>query len=82
MQAKLIASQNKVSVAKNELENAKIQLSTIQNEYLGKIAKSESEKFSTLSDQFEAEGSVSNGDLTNTLRNPCAHRPSQSMRLS
>ncbi len=59
MQAKLVAAQNKVSIAKNELENAKIQLSTIQNEYIGKIAKSESEKFSTLSDRFEAEGSVS-----------------------
>jgi membrane fusion protein, adhesin transport system len=59
MQAKLVAAQNKISVAKNELENAKIQLSTVQNEYLGKIAKSESEKFSTLSDRFEAEGSVS-----------------------
>lgn len=59
MQAKLVAAQNKISVAKNELENAKLQLSTIQNEYLGKIAKSESEKFSTLSDRFEAEGNVS-----------------------
>lgn len=59
MQAKLVAAQNKVNVAKNELENAKIQLSTVQNEYIGKIAKSESEKFSTLSDRFEAEGSVS-----------------------
>lgn len=59
MDAKLIAAQNKVSIAQSELENARIQLSTIQNEYLGKIAKSESEKFSTLSDQLDAEGSVS-----------------------
>ncbi len=59
MQAKLVAAQNKVTVAQNELENAKIQLNTIQNEYLGKIAKSESEQFSTLSDRFEAEGNVS-----------------------
>ncbi len=59
MQAKLVAAQNKVTVAQNELENAKIQLNTIQNEYLGKIAKSESEQFSTLSDRFEAESNVS-----------------------
>ncbi|MFZ4544321.1 MAG: HlyD family secretion protein [Saprospiraceae bacterium] len=58
-QAKLVGAQNKLDAALQELENAKIQLNTIENEYLGKIAKAESDKFSTLSDRFEAEGSVS-----------------------
>jgi multidrug resistance efflux pump len=57
--AKLVGAQNKLDANFQELDNAKIQLQTIENEYLGKIAKAESDKFSTLSDRFDAEGSVS-----------------------
>lgn len=56
--AKLISAQNKVQEARNELENAKLALSTVQYEYNQKIAKAESDKFSTLSAMYDAESSV------------------------
>jgi multidrug resistance efflux pump len=56
--AKLISAQNKVQEARNELENAKLALSTVQYEYNQKIAKAKSDKFSTLSTMYDAEGSV------------------------
>jgi adhesin transport system membrane fusion protein len=58
-QAKLVGAQNKLDASLQELDNAKIQLSAVENEYLGKIAKANAEKYSTLSDKFEAESSVS-----------------------
>lgn len=57
--AKLVAAQNKLDAGIQELDNAKIQLNTVENEYQGKIAKSESDRFSTLSDKFDAASSVS-----------------------
>ena len=56
--AKVISAQNKVQEARNELDNAKLALSTVQYEYNQKIAKAESDKFSTLSDMYDAESSV------------------------
>jgi multidrug resistance efflux pump len=56
--AKLISAQNKVQEAQNELENARLALNTVQYEYNQKIAKAESDKFSTLSALFDAESSV------------------------
>jgi multidrug resistance efflux pump len=56
--AKLVSAQNKVQEARNELENAKLALNTVQYEYNQKIAKAESDKFSTLSALYDAEGSV------------------------
>lgn len=58
-QAKLAGAQNKLDANFQELDNARIQLQTIDNEYLGKIAKTESDRFSTLSDKFDAESTVS-----------------------
>lgn len=56
--AKYISAQNKVQGARNELENARLELISLPYEYNQKIAKAQSDKFSTLSDKFDAEGSV------------------------
>jgi adhesin transport system membrane fusion protein len=56
--AKWIATQNKFQATKNELTNAQLALISVQYEYNQKIAKAESDKFSTLSNLFDAEGSA------------------------
>lgn len=56
--AKRISARNKYEAARNELTNARIALNSIRYEYNQKIAKAESDKFSTLSNRFDAEGSV------------------------
>ena len=56
--AKWIATQNKFQATRNELTNARLALNSVQYEYNQKIAKAESDKFSTLSTQFDAEGSA------------------------
>lgn len=53
--AKLISTENKLLTSRNELANVKLELQTVQYEYGQKIAKAESDRFSTLSDQFNAE---------------------------
>ena len=57
-QAKYISAQNKVEATRNELANARLELSTVRYEYNQKVAKAESDKFSTLSAKYDAEGSV------------------------
>ena len=56
--AKWISTQNKFQATRNELINARLALNSVQYEYNQKIAKAESDKFSTLSTQFDAEGSA------------------------
>jgi multidrug resistance efflux pump len=56
--AKLVSTTNKFQAAKNELINARLALNSVRYEYNQKIAKAESDKFSTLSSRFDAEGSV------------------------
>jgi len=56
--AKLITTKNKLQESGNDLSIAKLALQTIDNEYNNKIAKSQSDKFSTISAQFEAEGTL------------------------
>lgn len=56
--AKLITAKNKYQESGNDLSIAKLALQNVDNEYNNKIAKAQSDKFSTLSAQFEAEGSV------------------------
>lgn len=58
-QAKLIAQENKLLTSKNEVINANIELLSINAEYRDKIAKSETEKFATLSSMYDAEANVS-----------------------
>lgn len=55
---KVISARNKVQEALNELENARLTLNTVQYEYNQKIAKAESDKFSTRSMMYDAESSV------------------------
>lgn len=57
-QAKVIEAENKLLSSRNEVANAQIQLNNIEFEYNQKIAKAKSDKFSTLSDQYDAEGSA------------------------
>lgn len=57
--AKVISARNKLDVSRNELGIARLDLSTVQYEYNQKIAKAESERFSTLSAVFDAEAGVS-----------------------
>ena len=58
-QSKVFSQQNKFISSKNELINAKIELQSINADYRDKIAKSESEKFATLSNMYDAEAIVS-----------------------
>lgn len=58
-QAKVISQENKYISTKNELINAKIELQSINAEYNDKIAKSEAEKFASLSNMYDAEATVS-----------------------
>jgi multidrug resistance efflux pump len=56
--AKKIAIENKWLTSRNELDNARLEFFTVQNEYANKIAKAQSDKFSTLSDRYDAEGKL------------------------
>lgn len=58
VQAKLISAENKLLSSKNELITAKIDLSTIDNEFKDKVAKAESDMFTAMSSQFDAEATV------------------------
>lgn len=57
-EAKMVMVENKLQSSINELRNYQIELPLAQNEYANKIAKSQSDKFSTLSEQFDAQASV------------------------
>ncbi len=57
-QAKLISQENKLLSAKNEVINARVELGRINAEYSDKISKSQSDKFTAQSGQFEAEAQV------------------------
>ncbi len=56
--AKRLSAENKWLEAKNELLNARIEINSIQSDYDDKIAKSRSERFSTLASQYDAEADV------------------------
>ncbi|MEZ4934433.1 MAG: HlyD family efflux transporter periplasmic adaptor subunit [Saprospiraceae bacterium] len=56
--AKKVAIENKLLTSRNELENARLDLINVQNEYANKIAKAESDKFTALSSRFDAEGKL------------------------
>ena len=58
VQAKLISSENKLLSSKNELITARIDLDAIDNEFKDKLAKAESEKYTAMSSQFDAEATV------------------------
>ncbi len=56
--AKIVSAENKLLISRNEYLNAVIELTSIQNQYSEKLAKTESEKYASLSDMFHAEGDV------------------------
>jgi len=57
-QAKQVAATNKLATSSNELTNAALQLDQVEFEYEQKLAKASSDRFSTLSDQFDTEANV------------------------
>lgn len=57
-QAKLVSQENSLFAAKNEVINARIEINRIEAEYLDKISKAESDKFTAQSNQFDAEAQV------------------------
>lgn len=54
-QAKKISAQNKLLASRNELINAKVEYNSIQNQYLDKLSKAESEKYTAMSSLYDAE---------------------------
>jgi multidrug resistance efflux pump len=57
--AKLISQENKLDIAKQELINARIELSSVQAEYEDKIAKANSDRSSAISSLSEGESELS-----------------------
>lgn len=71
-QAKIISLENKYLAAKNEVLNAEVEINRIQAEYIDKISKAQSDKFTAKSNQFDTEAQVSKleNDYTNyAIRN-------------
>lgn len=56
--AKIVSAENKLLISRNEYINALIERTSIQNQYSEKLAKTESEKYASLSDMYHAEGDV------------------------
>ena len=56
--AELISAENRLLTSKNQVINARVELSTISAEYRDAISKTESEKFTALSSMYDAEATV------------------------
>ena len=67
VQAGVIASENNLLSSKNELLAARIELNAVDNDFKDKLAKAESEKYTALSSQYDAEATASK--LENTYSN-------------
>lgn len=57
-QTKLVAAQNGFESSKNDLRIYQTELRLLENEFANKLAKTQSDKFSTRSDQLEADVSM------------------------
>lgn len=57
--SKQTETENKLLIARQELMNARTELSTIAQDFRDKVSKSESEKFSTMSVLYDTEAQVS-----------------------
>lgn len=66
-QAKLISQENKYLASKNEVINAMVEINRVQAEYIDKISKAQSDKYTAESNQFDAEAQVTKleSDFTN-----------------
>lgn len=58
-ESKKVVCENKLTNAKNDLLNTRIEMNSVEREYSEKIAKITSEKFSTLSEITSGEGEIS-----------------------
>lgn len=58
-ETKLVAAKNQFATSQNDLAIYRGELSLTSNEYANKIAKAESERFGTLSDQFDSRATLS-----------------------
>lgn len=58
-ETKVVSAENQYGASRNDLEIYRNELRLVRDETANKVAKSQSEKFSTLSDQFDAQASVS-----------------------
>ncbi len=57
-QASKISAENKLLSSRNELINAKVELGSIENQYRDKLSKTQSEKYSALSNMYDSEAAV------------------------
>lgn len=57
-QAERISYENKLLSTRNELINAKVELTSIRAQYRDDVSKAESEKFTALSNMYDAEATV------------------------
>ncbi|MFL9845525.1 HlyD family secretion protein [Flavobacterium rhizosphaerae] len=57
-EAKIITQENKLLASQNELINAMVEVNRITAEYTEKISKSQSDKFTALSNQYDTEAQV------------------------
>lgn len=57
-EAYIVTQQNKLLSSQNELINAKVEINRITAEYAEKISKSQSDKFTALSTQYDTEAQV------------------------
>jgi membrane fusion protein, adhesin transport system len=66
-QAKLVSQENKLLKSRNELINSRIELNRINAEYADKISKARSDRFASLSSQFNTDAEI--GKLQNSFAN-------------
>ncbi len=57
-EAQKISAENTLLSSRNEVINARVELVSIQAQYRNSVSKAESDKFSTMSDMFDAEAMV------------------------
>lgn len=65
--AKLISAENKLLTSRNELENAEVEISSIDASFRDAISKAQSDKFTAMSNMFDSEATTSK--LQNDLQN-------------
>lgn len=58
-EAKLVGMENKLAASRNDLEIYRTELQLTRNEYANKIAKARGDIFSTLSEKYDAQATVS-----------------------
>jgi membrane fusion protein, adhesin transport system len=57
-ETKVVAAENQLESSRNDFDIYRTELRLVQNETANKVAKSQSERFSTLSEQYDAEATV------------------------